>query len=103
MGTLGDTVITVPTTGGTTAIAGGTSFQVLNGAGTLATHTVTLPNFPTMAGKEITIHSVLAITALTVSDEAGAPAYTVVGAPTTLAANGFFRMRLAGTVWRRVG
>ena len=103
--------ISAPTNGGTTILtsdstSNGTpvSTYVLNPAGTIASHTLT---FPTAAmgnglddGQAVSIFTTQTITSL--SYTAGPVMY---GAPTTLAANGYFRMRyfsaLAG--WVRVG
>jgi hypothetical protein len=94
-----DTVVT-PTTGQTQTLTPDTRTLVMTPAGTLAAQTITLPGSSTTSGKEIVVVSSQIITALTVNSAGGV---TVAGAPTTLAANGFFRMRLVGTVWRRVG
>jgi len=96
----GTTQTSVPTTGGTTTLGTAENAHLLNHSGTIATHTVVLPASSTSLLKEITIIANAAITALTVSGDTGT---TVQGAPTTLAANGFMRFRLIGTVWRRVG
>lgn len=90
-----------PTTGTTLTPGADTRTYLLTPAGTLAALSITLPDNPTMLEHEIIIMSTQIITALTVTG-AGA-GVTAVGQPTTLAANGFFRMRRIGTVWHRVG
>lgn len=69
--------------------------------GSLATLTVNLPATPPN-GHKITFMSTGGVTALTTTASGGA---TVLGAPTTLAANGFFTMiyRTATTTWYRNG
>lgn len=96
---VGANVTAAPTTGQTVTVDLGTNLQVLNAAGTLAALTLTLPATTNSFLSEITVVTTTAITALTVSGVGT----TVAGAPTTLAANGYFKMRLIGTVWRRVG
>lgn len=96
----GATVIATPVNGGTTAIDAGTRVQLLDHVATIAGHTITLPAASQALEKEIKIVAFNAITALTVS---GAVGVTVAGMPTTLPANGYFRVQLFGTVWRRVG
>lgn len=67
-----------------------------------ASATITLPSIDVRAsGQEILVTTDEAITALSVV----ASNATVVGAPTTLAANGFFRMRYDNlpSTWTRVG
>ena len=98
--TPGATVITTPSNGGSTSIDSGTRAQLLNHGSTIASHTLTLPSDSTALEKEIKIVAASTITALTVSPGAGT---TVAGMPTTIAANGYFRVQLIGTVWRRVG
>lgn len=98
--TPGATVTVTPVTGGTTTIDSGTRTEVLSPAGTIATHTLTLPLTSNALEQEIKILATATITALTVN---GAVGTTVAGAPTTLAANAYFRMQLIGTVWRRIG
>ena len=85
-----------PTTGMTVTIAPVTSGQfvrlLLTPAGTLAALTVVLPGAGGSAlpvdKQEVTVISTQIITALTVS----AGTTSVIGAPTTLAANGHFKM-----------
>lgn len=98
--TPGVDVTSIPTTGGTTNIDDNESLHLFNHPSTIATHTISLSNSPSSLLKEVTIIATSIITTLTVAGEVGT---TVAGAPTTLAANGYFKMRLVGTVWRRVG
>lgn len=75
---------------------------VLQPAGTLASGTVTLPlNTQTPDGTEVLITTTQIITTFTLALNGSAAAY---GAPTTLAANGFFRMRYyaATNSWYRI-
>jgi hypothetical protein len=90
----------VPLTGTTVTVATGNTWLILTPAGTLAALTIALPTNRTDK-QEVLVNSTQILTALTVSG-AGT---TVVGAPTTLAANGFFKMRYDGTLnaWYRVG
>lgn len=70
--------------------------------GTLATGTVTLPlNTSTPDGTEVLVTSTQIITALTVALNGATAAF---GAPTTLAANGYFRLRFvtATNSWYRI-
>lgn len=64
-----------------------------------AAGTIVLPSTP-VDGQEVLVSSTQSVTTLTVS-----AANTLNGAPTTLAANAFFRMRYDGTLggWYRVG
>jgi hypothetical protein len=98
--TPGATVNVVPTNGQNIAVAVGTRTESLAPAGTIATLTLTLPATTTAFDSEVVVFTTATITALTVAADGGA---TVAGAPTTLAANGFFRMKKIGTVWHRVG
>lgn len=97
---VGANVTVAPTTGQTIVVDLGTNLQVINPAGTLAALTITLPATTGSFLSEVTILTTATLTSLTVNGAAGV---TVAGAPTTLAANGYFKMRLVGTVWRRVG
>lgn len=97
---VGAEVTSVPTNGNTTVIGTNENIHIFNPEGTIATHTITLPSTTTSFLKEITFTTSAAITALAVN---GAGGTTVAGAPTGLAVNQFFRMRLVGGVWRRVG
>lgn len=67
-----------------------------------AAGTITLPQMANAADKQqILINCTQAVTTLTVAGNGA----TVAGAPTTLAANAYFRLKydLAGTTWYRVG
>jgi hypothetical protein len=79
----GAPVIRSPTTGTTVALPKGTTDVFLTPAGTLAALTILLPPGP-LPGTVVSIQSAAAITALTVQNATGG---SVVGAPTTLAAN----------------
>lgn len=78
---------------------GGNVYLVLTPGGAYAAGTIALPDG--QDGQEVLCNCTQAVTALTVSASVG----SVVGAPTTLAANGFFRMRFdgVGAKWYRVG
>jgi hypothetical protein len=81
----------------------GNQWMQLQPAGTLATGTITLPlNTLTPDGTEVLITTTQTVTALTIALN-GATAAS--GAPTTLAANGFARMRfiVSRNSWYRVG
>lgn len=83
----------VPTTGQTVTVATGDSWLIITPAGTLATLTISLPTDRT-DGEYVLINTTQTLTALTISG-AGT---TVSGAPTTLAANAFLRMRYTATL-----
>jgi hypothetical protein len=89
-----------PTTGFSITI-GDTSELHLTPAGTLAAGTLTMPSAP-VDGQTVTISTTQTITALTHNPNSG---QTLLGALTTLAANGFatYRYRASTTTWRRVG
>ena len=75
---------------------------VLTPAGTIATATLKLPLLANVLDRtEILVNSTQTITTLTL-DANGA---SIVGGPTTLAANGFFRLRFDAVLktWYRVG
>lgn len=99
------TQLATPSTGFNVAIQTPVSEQqwlILQPAGTLAAGTVTLPlNTQTPDGTEILVTSTQVITTLTLALNGAAAAY---GAPTTLAANGFFRVRFyaATNSWYRI-
>lgn len=83
-------------------IEGGSVFLLLTPAAGYAAGTITLPAEATCADKqELLVTCTQAVTALTVTGNGA----TVNGAPTTLAANGFFRLRFDGVLraWYRVG
>lgn len=75
---------------------------ILTPAGTLAALTVKVPTLANSVDKqEILVNCTQIVTALTVDDNDA----TVVGAPTTLAANAYFRLRFDDVLntWYRVG
>lgn len=75
---------------------------ILTPTGTFAAGTLVLPAVANCIDRqEILINCTQAITALTITGSGA----TVTGAPTTLAANGFFRLRFDGVTktWYRVG
>lgn len=83
-------------------VSGGNVFLPLRPGGAYAAGTVTLPELSTcIDGQEVLVTSTQAITTLTVAGNGS----TVLGAPTTLAANGFFKLRFDGVfdAWHRVG
>jgi hypothetical protein len=96
-----------PLTGGNVLVAppvaGGNVYLILTPAGTLASLTVTLPAKATCVdGQEVLVSCTQILTALTVAPNGAVAAN---GAPTSMTANGFFRMRYDGVVgtWYRVG
>jgi hypothetical protein len=99
------TNIYVPTTGfsiGVPTPVAQQQWMLLQPAGTLATGTITLPlNTATPDGTEVLITSTQIITALTIGLNGAAAAN---GAPTTLTANGFARLRFvqATNSWYRI-
>ena len=99
------TNIYVPTTGFSISVPTPTTEQqwmLLTPAGTLAAGTIVLPlNTATPDGFEVLVTSTQIITTFTLSLNGAAAAN---GAPTTLAANGFFRMRYvqANNAWYRI-
>jgi hypothetical protein len=77
-------------------------FLLLTPGGTYATGTIVLPALAECAdGQEVLVTCTQIVTALTVSGNGS----TVNGAPSALAANGFFRLRFDGVLdsWYRVG
>lgn len=84
---------------------GASMFLLLSQGGAYAAGTVALPTG--VDGQELVVHSRQIVTALTVSIAAADAANGVSssGAPTTLAAGGFFRLRYDGInkLWCRVG
>ena len=75
---------------------------VVTPTGTMALGTITLPAVANCVDRqEILVNTTQGITGLTVSGNGA----TVTGAPTTLAANGFFRLRFEALTdtWYRVG
>ena len=99
------TNIYVPTTGFSIAVPTPTTEQqwmLLTPAGTLAAGTIVLPlNTATPDGFEVLVTTTQIITTFTLSLNGAAAAN---GAPTTLAANGFFRVRYvqANNSWYRI-
>lgn len=89
----------VPLTGTTVTVTAADSWLILAPAGTLAALTIALPATKA-AGQQVLVNCSQIITALTVSGSGA----TVVGAPTSLTANGFFRMRYDAVTaaWYRV-
>ena len=100
------TSIYTPTTGFSIGVPTPVSQQqwmLLQPAGTLASGTITLPlNTITPDGTEVLITSTQIITTLTVGLNGASNAF---GAPTTLAANGFARLRFVQSQnsWYRIG
>jgi hypothetical protein len=77
--------------------------MILQPAGTLAAGTITLPlNTGTPNGTEVLVTSTQIITSFTLALNGATAAF---GAPTTLAANAFFRMRFYQSTnsWYRIG
>jgi hypothetical protein len=99
------TNVYTPGTGFSIAVPSPVSQQqwvLLQPAGTLASGTITLPlNSITPDGTEVLITSTQIITSLTVGTNGASNAF---GAPTTLAANGFARLRFvqAQNSWYRI-
>lgn len=100
------TNVYTPTTGFSIAVPTPVSQQqwmLLQPAGTLASGTITLPlNTATPDGTEVLITSTQIVTTLTIGTNGASNAF---GAPTTLAANGFARLRFvqAQNSWYRIG
>lgn len=91
-----------PTTGQTVTVTvtdGRNVWLALAPAGTLATLTVAISGTPS-AQQEVLINTTQILTALTIT-----ASNTLQGQPTTLAANGFAKMKYdaVNAVWRRVG
>jgi len=97
------TQYSAPVTGATVTIGTtGSIWLVLTPAGTIATLTLTLPLSTDVADKtELLVNSTNIVTTLTIAPNGA----TVVGGPTTIAANGFFRLRFDTVLqtWYRVG
>ena len=85
-----------PLTGTTVVVVVADTWLCITPAGTIAALTITLPAIKA-DGQEVLVNSTQIITALTIAG--------LVGAPTTMAANGFFRARWNATLaaWYRVG
>lgn len=90
-------------TGFSIASTGGASnWLVITPLATYAAGTIVLPEVSTCtSGQELLVNSTQAVTALTINGNGA----TVIGAPTTLAANGFFRLKFEPVLktWYRVG
>ena len=88
-----------PTTGFSITVGAGIFTLRLNPAGTLASGTITTPANP-VDNQLLLVQSSQIVTALTISANTG---QTVLGAPTTILANGAFSFRydLASTTWYR--
>lgn len=85
----------------TTPTSGASMWLLLRPNATYATGTIVLPAVDTLAeGQEVAVSCTQIVTALTVSGNGA----TVSGAPTTLAAGGFFRMRYdrPSLTWYRI-
>lgn len=92
----GFTVTIAPT------VTGGSVFLLLTPVAGYAAGTITLPaQASCVDGQEVLVSCTQAVTTLTVSGNGS----TVNGAPSTLAANAFFRLRFDGVfkAWYRVG
>lgn len=84
------------------AVDGGSVFLLLTPTGAFAAGTITLPaQAECIDGQELLVSCTQVVTALTVAGNGS----TVNGAPASLAANGFFRLRFDGVfkAWHRVG
>lgn len=82
--------------------AGSSVYLLLTPAAGYAAGTITLPQSTyCVDGQEVLVSCTQAVTALTISGNGA----TVNGAPTTLAANSFFRLRFDGVfqAWYRIG
>lgn len=91
-------------TGFAVAIADNSSsaWLILTPTGGFAGGTITLPSkFSAVDGQEVLVNCTQAVTTLTINGNGA----TVTGAPTTLAANGFFRLRYDAVLstWYRIG
>lgn len=98
------TQYSAPVTGATVQVddSGSSVWMVLTPAGTLATLTLKMPLNTGVADRtELLVNTTQIITALSFDANGG----TMVGAPTTLAANAFFRLRfdIVLQTWYRVG
>ncbi len=94
------TIVSPPTTGASVWLE-------MTPTGTFAAGTITLPAAAVAQdGQEVLVTSSQIVTALTVNYlNASGVSTTIVGAPTTLAANSFFRMRFDAVfkLWIRIG
>lgn len=88
-------------------VAGNSVFLPLMPTGTFATGAITLPSAASSQdGQEVLVNSTQIVTTLTVNYlNAANVLTTVVGAPTTIAANGFFRLRFDAVfkIYIRIG
>lgn len=94
-----------PVTGGTVQVTDGDDniHLIVTPAGTLSTLTIKLPALANIIDKqEVLLNCTQIVTTLTI-DKNGAGA--IAGGPSTLAANGFFRLKYddGADVWYRVG
>ncbi len=83
-------------------VEGGDVFLLLKPSGTLAAGTIVMPPaFDAHDGQELLVHSSQTVTALTINGNSASTG----GAPTTVSANGYFRLRYdaVNTTWYRVG
>jgi hypothetical protein len=79
-----------PLTGTTVQVQNGSTWLILTPAGTLAALTLQMPVQSTVTdGQEVLVSTTQTISTLTLTGNGAA----IVGAPTTLAANGSFRLR----------
>ena len=94
--------IVVPVAAGSTQIADTTSYLILNHTGTIASHTITLPQVP-KDGHVVQIFSLNAITTLTLAAGTGESIETGHGITTIGAAGSVeYMYNLATTKWYRV-
>lgn len=81
---------------------GGSIWLVLTPTAGFAAGTIVMPSkYNTVDGQELLVNCTQAVTTLTINGNNA----TVTGAPTTLAANGFFRLRYDAVLstWYRIG
>ena len=80
--------------------SGASVFLLISPGGTYATGTIVLPDG--VEGQEVLVHCRQIVTALTVTPFSGD---STSGAPTTIAAGGFFRLRFdsINSLWARIG
>jgi hypothetical protein len=80
--------------------SGASVFLLVSAGGAYAAGTIVLPQ-GAADGQEVLVHMRQAVTTLTITPQGD----TMSGAPTTIGAAGFFRMRydLVGKLWCRVG
>lgn len=95
------TQYSAPIAGATVQLQDGSTWLLLTPAGTLATLTLKMPlNTGVVDRTEVLVISTQILTALTLNANGG----TIIGGPTTLAANGFFTLRFDTVLqtWYRV-